>query len=279
MSDPTSGLPGMLPDAGWYPDPTTPGLWRWWDGAEWTEHTHQPQGPEDEAVVAATRAATAAAVAEAAAAVQPAQPVQPAAQPVQPAATPEQPATPGLTMPDPSLADPSSFPAGYLPVQAGMAPSIQAPQYIELPKLRADRPAGYVPPVPAPFPPPTPENATPSIAGRQAVAAGFQGRGSSLQAARAVRTQAVAQKPNPVAIVSLVFGVIGLLLPVVIFALVAIFTGLIGLRQAAESYPPVGRGAATGGVVLGIISLLLTAIASMIAMADPAIRAIVLSAV
>jgi len=178
------------------------------------------------------------------------------------------------------LVDPSAFPAGYVPVPAGMTPSIQAPQYIELPKLHPDRPAGYVPPVPAPFPPPAPDIPTPSLLGRQPAYGGFQGRGSSLQTARAVRTQTVAhQKPNPVAIVSLVFGIVAVLLPVVIFALVAIFCGLFGLRTAAGSYPATGRGAATGGIVLGIISLLLTAIASMIAMADPTIRAIVLSAI
>lgn len=36
----TTHPPAALPPAGWYANPTGPGL-RWWDGKTWTEHTHQ----------------------------------------------------------------------------------------------------------------------------------------------------------------------------------------------------------------------------------------------
>lgn len=31
--------------AGWYPDTTAPGLFRWWDGARWSEHTWSAPTP------------------------------------------------------------------------------------------------------------------------------------------------------------------------------------------------------------------------------------------
>jgi hypothetical protein len=40
---------GPVPPAGWYADPGNPFLYRWWDGAAWTQHTApangQPVGP------------------------------------------------------------------------------------------------------------------------------------------------------------------------------------------------------------------------------------------
>ena len=37
---------GNLPPAGWYPDPYGAPHERWWDGAQWTDHTNVPAAPE-----------------------------------------------------------------------------------------------------------------------------------------------------------------------------------------------------------------------------------------
>ncbi|WP_062202914.1 DUF2510 domain-containing protein [Demequina salsinemoris] len=39
-------MTSTTPEAGWYQDSSTPGLARWWDGSQWTEHTAPLDGPE-----------------------------------------------------------------------------------------------------------------------------------------------------------------------------------------------------------------------------------------
>ena len=39
----TNGTPQSAPSADWYPDPSTPGQVRFWDGAAWTAHTKPVQ--------------------------------------------------------------------------------------------------------------------------------------------------------------------------------------------------------------------------------------------
>jgi uncharacterized protein (AIM24 family) len=49
----------MSTPAGWYPDPSNAAQQRWWDGSQWTEHTHPAAQAYDPGVAAGSGAATA----------------------------------------------------------------------------------------------------------------------------------------------------------------------------------------------------------------------------
>lgn len=55
------------PPPGWYPDPGNPAGHRWWDGAQWTQHTNTPPVPAQPAATVAVPAPAAATPAPAAA--------------------------------------------------------------------------------------------------------------------------------------------------------------------------------------------------------------------
>ena len=54
---PPSQLPlSQLPPPGWYPDPSSARIYRWWDGQAWTKHTSVGQPVATEVPAAAVTA-------------------------------------------------------------------------------------------------------------------------------------------------------------------------------------------------------------------------------
>jgi len=111
--------PSGLPPAGWYPDPYGAPYERWWDGAQWTEHTTPPAAPEP---AQPTYQAP----------VEPVQQAEPVSeQPSYEQPTPEQPSYEQPSYEQPTYALPTYEQPSYQPGGFGEQPSYQEPAYEE----------------------------------------------------------------------------------------------------------------------------------------------------
>jgi len=109
----------MTTPAGWYADPTDPSRTRWWDGAQWTEHT-APLPASAPAAPAAAAPAPAAPAAEPT----PAEPAEPAAppSPAEPAPAAAAPAEPAPAAVEPTSATTPIAPSAPIPPVAPPVP-------------------------------------------------------------------------------------------------------------------------------------------------------------
>ena len=115
--------PSGLPPAGWYPDPYGAPYERWWDGAQWTEHTTTPAPSEPVQPIYQ-------------APVEPVQPVQPE-QPLFEQPVYEQPEQPSYQQPSweqpatelPSTEQPSYTPGGFGEQFSNDEPAYEEPEY------------------------------------------------------------------------------------------------------------------------------------------------------
>ena len=72
-------------------------------------------------------------------------------------------------------------------------------------------------------------------------------------------------KANTPALVSLVLGIVSILVnPLLLVGIVALILGIIGLRRANSSFPPVGRQKALAGIILSIIGTIIGVILTIV---------------
>ena len=72
-------------------------------------------------------------------------------------------------------------------------------------------------------------------------------------------------KANTPALVSLVLGIVSILVnPLLLVGIAALILGIIGLRRASRSFPPVGRQRALAGIILSIIGTVIGIILTVV---------------
>jgi hypothetical protein len=72
-------------------------------------------------------------------------------------------------------------------------------------------------------------------------------------------------KTNTPALVSLVLGIVSILVnPLLLVGIAALILGIIGLRRASSSFPPVGRQRALAGIILSIIGTVIGVILTIV---------------
>lgn len=280
---------GNLPPAGWYPDPYGAPYERWWDGAQWTDHTNIPAAPEavtPPVVVAPEPVAPSYPVTSEPAYQAPQQTAQPAFEQPQQTAQPAfhepvQPTEQVQPVQEPYRTPVEQQPAWDTPVSAagtsfddifstGQAPSTPSAA------TQSAQPA-YTEPVPASYGQPEPQSyqtaqpaydpyasqqpqqafaATPADSAGPDFGSLIAGGGASDPFDSWSNEDYEEPPRNTLATVGLTFGVLSFIIPGVA-GLVGLVTSALGLTRSSrfkrEEGVALGRGKSVAGIVLSVV--------------------------